>query len=371
MSWRRDSVADDRSRRRLVPLRSGIAYINGQAGELLYRGHNIHDIAERLSFEETVFLLWQGRLPAMDEARAFADELATYRAVPDAILELIRITPEYAHPMAALRTAVSMLACVDPDQDEPGREGHELKAKKMLVQLPTIVTAQHRIAQVLEPIAPDPELSHAANYLYMLSGRLPEPASVQALSVFLNLYAEHELVTSTYTARVVMTRRSDFYSAIVAAISALKGPLQDASGIDAVMRMLLRAGAAEGAAGAVEDELAMHGRLPGFGSRMYAAEDPRAAHLRHALQELTHGRSQWGVLAEAVARCAEAQAQLRPNIDLYGAPVLYQLGFPVELFMNVVASARVAGWAAHALEQYEDDRPEPLREDYVRPRTPG
>ncbi|HLG74059.1 MAG TPA: citrate/2-methylcitrate synthase, partial [Chloroflexota bacterium] len=126
---------------KLVPLRSGIAYIDDQTGELLYRGHNIHDIAERLSFEETVFLLWEGRLPSMDEGPAFGDELATYRAVPEAVLDLLRITPEYAHPMAALRTAVSMLACVDPDQDEPGREAHELKAKKLVAQMPTIVAA--------------------------------------------------------------------------------------------------------------------------------------------------------------------------------------------------------------------------------------
>jgi len=251
-----------------VPLRSGIAYIDGPLGELLYRGHNIHDIAERLSFEETVFLLWQGRLPTMDEARAFADELATYRPVPEAILELLRITPEYAHPMASLRTAVSMLACVDPDQDEPGREAHELKAKKMLAQLPTIVAAQHRIGQELEPISPDPELSHSGNYLYMLTGRLPEAASVQALTVFMNLYAEHELSTSTYTARMVITRRSDFYSAMVAAISALKGPLRDSGGIEEVMRMLMEADSIERVPELVHEKLAVHGKLPGFGHRL-------------------------------------------------------------------------------------------------------
>jgi citrate synthase len=305
----------------------------------------------------------------MDEARAFADELATYRPVPEAILELLRITPEYAHPMASLRTAVSMLACVDPDQDEPGREAHELKAKKMLAQLPTIVAAQHRIGQELEPISPDPELSHSGNYLYMLTGRLPEAASVQALTVFMNLYAEHELSTSTYTARMVITRRSDFYSAMVAAISALKGPLRDSGGIEEVMRMLMEADSIERVPELVHEKLAVHGKLPGFGHRLYTGDDPRAAHLKHVLHELSRGHTRWTAIAQIVADCVETETGMHPNIDFYAGPVLYQLGFPVELFTNVVASARVAGWAAHALEQYGDERPARLRADYIGPRV--
>jgi len=352
----------------LVPLRSGIAYIDEQAGELLYRGHNIHDIAERLSFEETVFLLWQGRLATMDEGRAFADELATYRGVPEAILDLLRITPEYAHPMAALRTAVSMLACVDPDQDEPGREAHELKAKKLVAQLPTIVAAQHRIGQGLEPLPTDPDLSHAANYLYLLTGRLPDALDCRALGVLMNLYAEHELTSSTYTARLVIDARSDFYSAIVAALGSLKGPLHSGS-LDDVMRMFVAIGSVDNVGDYVEQQLATRGRVPGYGHRLYEDRDPRTPHVKGLLAELAKRHNRWYLLSEAVAHRVERQTGAHPNLDFYAAPVLYHLGFPLELFTNVIASARVAGWAAHALEQYGDTRMMRARADYVGPRV--
>jgi citrate synthase len=351
---------------KIVALRSGIAYIDEHTGELLYRGHNIHDIAERLSFEETVFLLWRGRLPVMDEGPAFGDELATYRAVPESVLDLLRITPEYAHPMAALRTAVSMLACVDPDQEDQGREAHELKAKKLVAQLPTIVAAQHRIGQDLAPLPPDAELSHTANYLYMLTGRVPDPGVCRALGVVMNLYAEHELTASTYTARLVIDARSDFYSAMVAAIGALKGIAW--GGLDDIMRALVAIGSVDRVQGYVDEALAIDGRLRGFGHRLYETSDPRAQHMKHVFEDLSQGHNQWFLVAETLARCIEQRTGMQPNLDFYAAPVLYHLGFPLELFTNVVASARVAGWAAHVLEQYGEGRMGRARADYVGPR---
>ncbi|HLG74130.1 MAG TPA: citrate/2-methylcitrate synthase, partial [Chloroflexota bacterium] len=320
-----------------------------------------------LSFEETVFLLWEGRLPSMDEGPAFGDELATYRAVPEAVLDLLRITPEYAHPMAALRTAVSMLACVDPDQDEPGREAHELKAKKLVAQMPTIVAAQHRIGQGLEPLSPDPDLSHAANYLYMLTGRLPDPTACRALGVVMNLFAEHELTVSTFTARLVVDARSDFYSAMVAALGALKGPLTS-GGLDDVMRTLMAIGSVDRVSEYVDEALAIHGMLRGFGHRLYGGGDPRAEHVKHVFKELAERHKQWFLLSEALARTVQQRTGMQPNIEFYAAPVLYHLGFPLELFTNVVASARVAGWAAHVLEQYGEGRMTRPRADYIGPR---
>ncbi len=355
----------------LIALRSGIAYLDGRAGELWYRGHNIHDIAERLSFEEIVFLLWRGRLATVDEGRAFADELATYRGVPEAIFDLLRITPEYAHPMAALRTAVSMLACVDPDQDEPGRDAHELKAKKIVAQLPTIVAAQHRIGQGLEPLAPDPDISHTANYLYMLTGRLPDELACQALGIMLNLYAEHELTASSFTARLVINTRSDFYSAMVAAIGALKGPLHGGAAIDDVMRTLMAIGSSDRVPAYVDEQLAINGSIPGFSTSPYPTIDPRVSHLRNVLKELTGSHTQWYVLADALARSVEQKTGARPRLDFYAAPVLYHLGFPLELFTNVIASARAAGWAAHVLEQYGDNRRIRPRATYVGPSLEG
>ncbi|HLY64452.1 MAG TPA: citrate/2-methylcitrate synthase, partial [Chloroflexota bacterium] len=216
----------------------------------------------------------------------------------------------------------------------------------------------------------DPELSHAANYLYMLSGRLPDPTACQALSVLLNLYAEHELSTSTFTARMVITTRSDFYSAMVAAISALKGPLHGGGAIDDVMRTLMTIGSVDRVPEHVEQELAITGRLPGFGRRLlYPADDPRAMHVKHVLGELARGHSQWALLTDALARCVEQKTGELPTIDFYAAPALYHLGFPLELFTNVVASARVAGWAAHVLEQYGDTKPARPRARYVGPRV--
>ena len=220
----------------------------------------------------------------------------------------------------------------------------------------------------LEPLTPDAELSHAANYLYMLTGSVPDAAACKALGVTMNLYAEHELNVSTYTARLVIDARSDFYSAMVAALGALKGPLSGGSP-DEVMRMLTSIGTPERISAYVEQELAVTARIPGFGHRLYSTGDPRAMHLKHAFDTLTHGRGQWFLLSEALERCVEQRTGRYPNVDFYAAPVLYQLGFPPELFTNVVASARVAGWAAHVLEQHGEERIKRARADYVGPRV--
>ncbi|MDE3075247.1 MAG: citrate synthase [Chloroflexota bacterium] len=351
----------------VLAVESAIALVDGQKGELLYRGHSIHDIAEELSFPQTVFLLWRARLPSAEESLAFGDELATLRGLPDAVLELLMLTPTYAHPTATLRTAVSMLACMDPDQDDTGPEGNEMKAKKLLAQLPTIVAAHHRIRQELEPIAPSAKLSHAANYLHMLNGGTPDEQSVRALSVGMNLYAEHELNASTFTARIVVGTLSDLYSAVVAAISALKGPLHGGA-VDDVMRMLQRVGSESRVARYLDMILSEGLRVPGFGHPVYQFEDPRAAHMKAVLEKLGGEADRWAGLVDELAAYMFERRSLLPNVDLYAAPVLYQLGFPVELFTSVIASAQIAGWAAHILEQYGNNRMFRPRTEYIGPR---
>jgi citrate synthase len=185
----------------------------------------------------------------------------------------------------------------------------------------------------------------------------------------MNLYAEHELTTSTYTARLVIGTRSDFYSAMVAAIGALKGPLHGGGAIDDVMRTLMAAGSVDRVPSYVDQELGINGALPGFRHHLYAHADPRTEHLRHVLSELSQSHSQWYLLAKAIARYVEERTGATPNTDFYAAPVLYHLGFPLELFTNAIASARVAGWAAHVLEQYGDRRMARARADYIGPRV--
>ncbi len=350
----------------VLAVQSSVAFIDGQAGELLYRGQDIHDIAERLSFIQTVFLLWEGHLPSADESVAFADELITLRYLPDAVIELLMLIPEYAHPTAQLRTAVSMLACIDPDQDDTGREGNEAKAKKLLAQIPTVVAAQHRIRKNLEPISPNPRLSHAANYLYMLNGRAPDDESTRALNIAMNLYAEHELNASTFAARVVVGTMSDLYSAVVAAISALKGPLHGGA-IDDVMRTLLAIGSADNVQRYADAVIGEGLQIPGFGHNIYQFEDPRAVHMKAELERMS-GAQRWIDLIDELSTYMFDRRSLTPNLDLYAAPVLFQLGFPLELFTTVVASAQIAGWAAHILEQYGNNRMFRPRAEYVGPR---
>jgi citrate synthase len=341
----------------ILACESSIAYIDGSIPELSFRGYDIHDIAQTLTFEQVAFLIWHDRLPNDDELQAFSAELAGQRAIPDTVVNLLRSTPTAAHPMAGLRTAVSMLGTLDPRADDISAADNLRKAKALTAQMPTIVAAQARLQTGKQPIAPDASLGHAANYCYMLTGTKPDATTVRTFDTALILYAEHETNASTFACRVVAGTEADFYSAVVAGIGAIKGPLHGGA-IDDVMRMLMEIETPERAAAFIDAALAAKRKLPGFGHRVYRAGDPRAKQLRGMAQKLeeSRGEGNWFAIATAAEQRMQETKGIIANVDYFAAPVLYHLGFPLVVFTNVIASARIVGWSAHILEQYAKNR---------------
>lgn len=342
----------------VLAFESSIAYIDGPNGALYYRGYNIHDFAPRASFEDTVFLLWNGRWPSAAESAAFADELKPLRTVPSEALDALRLLPlQRTNPMTALHAAVAVVAALDPDQDAISPESNLAKAKSLTAKMATLVAAIHRLAQGQEPVAPDSSLRHAENYLYMLTGQRPDPASARALNTALVLYAEHETNASTFATRVAVSTLSDLYSAILAGMSALKGPLHGGA-VDDAMRLFMEIGSVEAARPYIDAALAQKRKIAGFGHRVYRTGDPRAVHLKRMAEELSNqkGDRRWYDIATAVEAYLLEKKRLNANVDYYAAIVLYHLGFPLNLFTSFVASSRIAGWCAHAMEQYANNR---------------
>ena len=341
----------------VLAFESEIAFIDGHAPEFSVRGYDIHDIAGRVGYEEMCFLLWYDRLPSEAELPQFCRELADLREVPPSVLDVARSAPPSAHPMATLRTAVSMLGMLDESAEDARPEARLDQAKSLTAKMATIVAAQARLQAGQEPVAPDPSLGHSANYYYMLTGRAPEESVRATFDAVLVLYAEHETNASTFASRVVVGTESDLYSAVVAGIGAVKGPLHGGA-IDAAMSMLIEVSSPEKAAAYVDDALAARRRLPGFGHRVYRAGDPRAARLRGMAQDMAAetGDDRWLSIALAAEKRMAETKGIIPNVDYYAAPVLYQIGFPLNLMTNVVASSRIAGWSAHVMEQYASNR---------------
>jgi citrate synthase len=335
---------------------SEICYIDGYAGVLSYRGYNIHTLAEHALFEEVVYLLWNGRLPTRGELDALKAELAANRAIPKQVMEFLGAAGK-APPMDVLRTAVSMLGLYDPLARDNSTEANKTKAKKLMAQTPTIVSAFDRLRNGKTPLPDDPSLSLAGNFLYTLTGKRPDDLMEHTLDVALTLHADHELNASTFAARVVAATLSDIYSAITAAIGALKGPLHGGANEDAI-KLLLEAGTPDRAEQMVRERLAQGKKIPGFGHRVYRTEDPRATHLREFSEELC-ARTGHTTLYEAskrVEQTVKAEKKLNANVDFYSASTYYSLGIPVDLFTPVFAVSRMSGWTAHVLEQYHNNR---------------
>lgn len=348
----------------VLAFESSVAFIDGPNGTLNYRGYNIHDFAPTASFEDVVFLLWHARWPSAAESRTFADELKALRALPEAVLEALRLLPlRQCNPMAALRTAVSVFGALDPNQNAIDPDANRSKALNLTANMPTMVAAIHRLAQGKEPVAPDLSLNHAENYLFMLNGQRPDEASARAMNMSLVLYAEHETNASTFATRVAVSTLTDLYSATLAGMAALKGPLHGGA-VDEAMRLFMEIGSVAGAEAFIDQALAQKRRIAGFGHRVYRTRDPRAVHLDAMAKEISErrGDTRWYDIAVAVERlmkekmAQKARTDISANVDYFAAIVLYHLGFPLSLQTSFVASSRIAGWAAHAMEQYAANR---------------
>ncbi|MFN0166922.1 MAG: citrate synthase [Bryobacteraceae bacterium] len=344
---------------------SSICYIDGHQGILSYCGYNIHTLARNATFEEVIFLLWNGRLPNRSELDQLKSELATNRTIPQQVIDYLASVPD-KRPMDVLRTAVSLLGVYDPTANDPSLEAKAAQAGRLMAQTSTIVTTYHRL-RTRQPIpASDPSLSFSANFLYSLSGKRPDDVMERAFDVAMILHADHELNASTFAARVTAATLSDLYSAMTSAIGALKGPLHGGANED-VIRMLLAVGSAETAVEQVRESLSKKVKIPGFGHRVYRTEDPRATHLRVLSEELGRrtGHYDFYVISSRVEEFLRGQKGLNPNVDFYSASTYYCLDIPIDLFTPVFAVSRMSGWTAHALEQYRNNRLIRPRADYI------
>jgi citrate synthase len=347
---------------------SGICYIDGDKGILAYRGYNIHELAKNSTFEETCYLLWFGRLPKQAELDETTKKLASNRAIPSQVIDAMRAMPTKALPMEVLRTAVSMLSMYDSEAEDMSPEANVRKAIRLTAQAATIVTAFHRIRSGQEPVAPKTDLSHAANFAYMLNGTDPNDTMIRALDIALILHADHEWNASTFAGRVTAATLSDMYSAVTSAIGALKGPLHGGAN-EAVMRMLQQISDPSKVDAFVNDIFSQKKKIPGFGHRVYHTEDPRATHLRRMSKELCEraGQAKWYEMSARIEDLVKSSKKLNPNVDFYSASTYHVIGMPIDLFTPFFAVSRMSGWTAHILEQYSNNRLIRPRAEYIGP----
>lgn len=340
----------------IVATTSSICFINGDAGILSYHGYNIHTLAENATFEEVVYLLWHGKLPNRSELDQLQSELARERELPAEVNDFLKSVPK-ATPMDVLRTAVSMLGIFDPNASDNSGEANRKKAAKLVAKVAAIVSNFDRLRNGNEIIAADPNLSHAANFLYTLNGKRPDDVMEKVFDTALILHADHELNASTFAGRVTAATLSDIYSAVTSAIGALKGPLHGGAN-EAVVRMLLASKNPDEAVQKAKSDLANKVKVPGFGHRVYRVLDPRAIHLKKLSEELGK-RTGHAELFEKSARVEKAVKEvknLNANVDFYSASTYYSLGIPVDIFTPIFAVSRISGWTAHILEQYSNNR---------------
>ncbi len=340
-----------------------ISRIDGQRGELVYRGYDIRELADKASFEEVAYLLWNDDLPDRAQLDAFHRELASNFPVPEPVFDAFRSMPKDVHPMHAMRTAVSLLGALDPDAEGVDDANVHRIGLKLLAQFATFTAAYERIRNGKDPVSPDPELSVAANFLYMLNGEKPTAAAARVMDVALVLHAEHGSNASAFVGRATASTLTDVYSAICAAVGALKGPLHGGANVG-VMEALERIGSVEGVEPYVVETLQKpNGRVMGFGHRVYKVMDPRAIILKDVAQHLAEesGDSKWFEMSLEMERVMDREMakkgkQVKPNVDFFSASVYRMLGLPRYMYTPIFAVSRISGWMAHLYEQYANNR---------------
>jgi citrate synthase len=354
----------------VVAAETKLCDLDGANARLAYGGYNIDDLARKATFEEVCYLLWHGELPRAAQLDRITTELIAAREIPSALPQAFALMPRDTDPMRVLQAAVAMLGMHDPDATDNSHAANLRKAVRLTSQTATAICAHHRVRGGQAPVSPAPDLSHAANFLYMLTGARPPAVTVKAFDAGLTLYAEHELNASTTTARVIASTESDMHSAVAGGVGALKGPLHGGAG-EAVMRTLMEIGEVANVDSFAERALAAKRRLMGFGHRVYRAGDPRAAILKGMAEEACRqsGQFKWYEMACALHERIGKAKGLIPNVDFYSAPLFYSLGIPVDLFTPVIAAGRIAGWTANIIEQHDDNRLIRPRAEYVGPKA--
>jgi citrate synthase len=364
-----ESAALIRGLEGVVSAQTHLCDLDGANGRLAYRGYDIDELARHAAFEEVAYVLWHGELPKAGPLDQFTLSLIAAREIPPALVQAFRPMPKDTDPMRVLQAAVAILGMHDPDATDNSHAANIRKATRLTSQIATAICAHHRVRSGQEPVAPASDLSHAANFLYMLTGKRAGSAAVKAFDASLTLYAEHEMNASTFTTRVITSTLSDMHSAVAGGVGALKGTLHGGAG-EAVMRALFEIGEVDDVDRFSDLALATKRRLMGFGHRVYKAGDPRAAILRGMAEEACRqsGQFKWYEMAVKLHERINAAKGLIPNVDFYSAPLFYSLGIPVDLFTPVIAAGRITGWTANIIEQHDDNRLIRPRAEYVGPK---
>jgi citrate synthase len=344
-----------------------ISDVDGERGALIYRGFNICDLVAHSTFEEVSFLLLNDRLPTHEELKRFQKELVSEREVPEPVLEFMRRLPQSTHPMDVLQASIPVLGSYDPQLHEETKEANLKKAARLIAKLPTIVAAWDHIRKGLEPVDPHPHLTHAGNFLYMLSGILPDSGTARDFDICLILHAEHSFNASTFAGREVASTHAHLYASIAAAIGALSGELHGGANSE-VMKMLLEIGEVERVKSWVAAKLQRGGKIMGMGHAVYHTEDPRATILRGICVRMADrtGDRPWYELTKAIEAATKEEfrkikgKEIYPNVDFYSASVYHMMGIPLDLFTPVFAISRISGWAAHIIEEkFAEAQPKP------------
>ncbi|MGE0610621.1 MAG: citrate/2-methylcitrate synthase [Pirellulales bacterium] len=335
---------------------AGETAVSTIADGLLYRGYAVEELAEKSTFEETAYLILHGDLPTDAQLAEFRGRLADATVRPE-IIDILRAIPPSAPLMDVMRTATSLLAHWDPEVNDNGHDANLRKAERLVAQLPVVLAARHRLLIGQQPLPPKPELSLAANILWMLQGQQPPDSWQRIMDDSLIMYAEHEFNASTFTARVVCSTLSDLHSAITAAIGALKGPLHGGAN-ERVMEVLAEVGSAANAEAWIRKALAEKRRIMGFGHRVYKTGDPRAAYLKPLCAELAKetGHEDMEAMADTIERIVVAEKKLPPNLDWPSARLYHYMQLPTYLYTPLFVISRVTGWSAHAIEQLDNNR---------------
>ncbi len=336
---------------------SAICFVDGAQGRLIYRGYDADVLAQQSTFEEVAYLLWHGHLPARAALDGLKADLIRAGTLPAPVVGIIKDIPKEAQPMAVLRTGVSALGHFDPEAADNSPAANARKALRLTAQIPALVGAFHRHRTGAPPLAPQTTLGHAGNYLYLLHGTPPDPDVARALDMVLILHADHEFNASTFSARVSAATLTDLHSAVTSAIGTLKGPLHGGANED-VMRLLQSIGSVDRVEAVITEMLAAKKKIPGFGHRVYRTEDPRARFLRPMSKRLGEraGDPLWYQLTRKVEDVTTTQRKIHANVDLYSSSVYRAMGIPMDLYTATFAVSRIAGWTAHVLEQYSDNR---------------
>ncbi|MCI0434662.1 MAG: citrate synthase [Gemmatimonadetes bacterium] len=355
----------------VVAAETRLSEVLGEEGRLIYAGYEIQDLAAATSYEEVCHLLWYDDLPTAAQLAALRERFDAALAVDAGVIDVVRHAGAATHPMSVLRTGISALAFQDPDAEDTSAAASERKAVRLTAQTIALTAAIARLRAGHEPVAPKRGLGLAANFLYMLNGREADAVSVRAMDVAFILHAEHGMNASTFAARVAAGTLADMHGAVTAAVATLKGPLHGGAN-EGVMRMLMAIGTVEAAGPWVRSALERGERIMGFGHRVYRTLDPRAPILRDLAEEMStrDGSARWLRISDRVQQVMREEMNrlgkaIYPNVDFYSAPVYSTLGVPTELFTNIFACARMAGWTAHVIEQQKDNRLIRPRSTYV------